>query len=407
MGASARVAPAAQPRYVLSPPPSRFPEEVIMSVHRRRALTRFALLGAASATVLLAAGPRAALGAAGQERHFLYVASPGVRNYVEYGGVGVLVFDIDAGYRFVKRIPTLDVPPGLAAENVKGIAASAATGRLYVTTPKRLVAFDLVTDRMLWNQVYEGGCDRMAIAPDGRLLYVPSFEGPHWRVIDGATGQSVATIVTHSGAHNTVYGIDGRRVYLAGLRSPVLRIADPRTHSVVGAAGPFGQSIRPFTVNGAQTLVFVNVNDLLGFEIGDLRTGKVLHRVEVAGYLKGPVKRHGCPSHGIALTPDERELWLADAANSRIHVFDATAMPPRQVASIALRDQPGWVTFSLDGRHAYPSTGEVIDTAARSVVAALVDETGRAVQSEKLLEVVFAHGKPVRAGDQFGVGRRR
>src|SRR5947207_7686231 len=132
----------------------------------------------------------------------------------------------------------------------------------------------------------------------------------------------------------------------------------------------------------------------------------MLHHVEVAGYAKGPVKRHGCPSHGIALTPDEKEIWLADGANSRLHVFDATARPPRQVASIALRDQPGWITFSLDGRHAYPSTGEVIDTASRRVVATLEDEAGRAVQSEKLLEIVFVEGRPVRVGDQFGVGRK-
>jgi len=37
--------------------------------------------------------------------------------------------------------------------------------------------------------------------------------------------------------------------------------------------------------------------------------------------------------HGIALSPDESELWLADAANSRVHVFDATSMPPKQLAS--------------------------------------------------------------------------
>ena len=55
----------------------------------------------------------------------------------------------------------------------------------------------------------------------------------------------------------------------------------------------------------------------------------------------GPVKRHGCPSHGIGLTPDEKELWVADAANQRVHIFDATVMPPRQVASITLRDEPG------------------------------------------------------------------
>jgi len=34
----------------------------------------------------------------------------------------------------------------------------------------------------------------------------------------------------------------------------------------------------------------------------------------------------------------------------------------------------------------------------------LRDETGAAVQSEKLLEIDFADGKPVRAGNQFGIG---
>jgi hypothetical protein len=340
------------------------------------------------------------------EHHFLYVASPGVRNYVEYGGVGILVFDKDAGYKFVRRIPTFVVPEGLAAENVKGIAASAGTGLLYVSTPKRLAAIDLTTEKMLWNHEYEMGCDRMAISPDGRLLYVPSFEGPIWRVVDGATGESVTTVVTNSGAHNTVWEPDGSRVYLAGLRSPLLRIADPRTHTVVGEVGPFGNAIRPFTIDAKRRRAYVNVNELLGFEVGDVGSGKVLARVEVSGYDKGPVKRHGCPSHGVALTPDGKEVWLADAANSRVHVFDATVMPPRQVASIVVRDQPGWVSFSLDGRHAYPSTGEVIETATRRVVATLTDEEGRAVQSEKLLEIVFAGGKPVRAADQFGVGGR-
>jgi hypothetical protein len=38
------------------------------------------------------------------ERQLLYVASPGTRNYVENGGVGILVFDSDNGYKFVRRV---------------------------------------------------------------------------------------------------------------------------------------------------------------------------------------------------------------------------------------------------------------------------------------------------------------
>ena len=45
--------------------------------------------------------------------------------------------------------------------------------------------------------------------------------------------------------------------------------------------------------------------------------------------------------------------------------------------------------------------------AVGEVVGRVRAETGRDVGSEKLLEVVFDGTKPVRAGDQFGIGNRR
>lgn len=107
------------------------------------------------------------------------------------------------------------------------------------------------------------------------------------------------------------------------------------------------------------------------------------------------------------MTPDEKEIWVSDAANQRVHIFDATAMPPRYLANIELRDQPGWVTFSIDGSLAYPSSGEVVDVKTHEIVARLTDEEGRAVGSEKLLEIDFEGGKPARAGNQFGIGSVR
>jgi len=340
------------------------------------------------------------------ERKLLYVAEPGIRNYLEYGGHGVLVFDIDHGHRFVKRIPAAGRDESGQPLNVKGVCANASTKRLYVSTTRTLTCFDLLTEEILWERPFPGGCDRMSITADGKVIYLPSFEGAHWQVVDALTGDVIKKIVPKSaGAHNTIVGPNRRHAYLAGLRSPLLSVTDAKRHEVIREVGPFSNFIRPFTVNGSGTLCFVNVNDLLGFEIGDLTTGKMLHRVEVQGFEKGPTKRHGCPSHGIGLTPDEKELWLTDAHNSRLHIFDATATPPKQVASIALRDQPGWVTFSIDGKYAYPSTGDVIEVATRRIIAGLKDENGVDVQSEKLLEIDFKDGQPVRAGDQFGLGR--
>jgi DNA-binding beta-propeller fold protein YncE len=269
------------------------------------------------------------------------------------------------------------------------------------------MCFDLVAGKLVWEKPYEGGCDRLALSPDGQVIYLPSLEKEHWHVIDARTGEVIKKIVTNSGAHNTIFGPDGKVVYLAGLKSPILRVADTATHEVVREIGPFGHFIRPFTVNGSQTLCFVNINGLLGFEIGDLKTGKFLHRIEVQGFSTGETKRHGCPSHGIGLTPDEKEIWLTDAHNSRLHIFDNTVMPPKQIASITLRDQPGWITFSIDGRYAYPSTGDVVEVSSRKIVACLSDEKGGAVQSEKLLEIDFSGEVPVRTGNQFGLGAVR
>jgi hypothetical protein len=349
-------------------------------------------------------GPRCA-SAADPELRRLYVAVPGIRDYLEYGGHGLLVFDIDHGHRFLKRIPTAGLVENGKPDNVKGICASAITKRIYIATIKSLTCLDLVTEKILWERGYEGDCDRMAISPDGKVIYLPSFEGPHWNVLEAMSGDVIAKITPNSGSHNTVYGLDGKHAYLAGLKSPLLTVADTSTHTAATTVGPFGASIRPFTVNGLQTRCFVNVNELLGFEVGDLNTGKKLFRVEVQGYSKGPVKRHGCPSHGIGLTPNERELWVCDATNQRLHIFDARVEPPKQIDSIALRDEPGWVTFSIDGRLGYPSTGDVIDTASHRIITTLADEYGAKVESEKLLEIDFQGNQPIRAGDQFGLGR--
>lgn len=335
-------------------------------------------------------------------QRLLYVATPGIRDYLEYGGHGILVFDIDNGHKFVKRIPSAGLDKDGKPLNVKGICASAATGRLYVSTTQQLMCFDLPTDKLLWERSYEGGCDRMAITPDGKTIYLPSLEKEHWHVVNALSGEVIKKLVLNSGAHNTIIGPDGRYAYLAGLKSPLLRVADTGKHEIVREVGPFGNVIRPFTIDGQQTRCYVNVNELLGFEIGDLKTGKVLARVEIAGFEKGPPKRHGCPSHGIGLTLDGREVWVTDAYNNRVHIYD-TQIPPGKLGDIRVRDQPGWITFSIDGKLAYPSTGDVIDVRSRNIIAELTDEKGTAVQSEKLLEIDLDGNRVIKTGNQFAL----
>src|SRR5207302_2236995 len=112
---------------------------------------------------------------------------------------------------------------------------------------------------------------------------------------------------------------------------------------------------------------------------------------------------HG--GHGIAWTPDEREVWVNDGGMPDVHVFDMHASPPQELRPVAVSHVPHWITFGIDGRFAYVAgrkgsedVTDVIDVPAHQSVTSLGP-------SEDLLEVDFADGSLVAVGNQFGIGR--
>ena len=135
---------------------------------------------------------------------FLYVAEPGIRNYLEYGGIGVLVFDIDDGTGSCRRIPTVRLTAGQEPDNVKGIVASAATGRLYVSTIKRVLAFDLVTESCSGTAPTTGAATGWPSRPTASALRAVVRRTALER-LDAGDGDAIARSSTNSGAHNTVY----------------------------------------------------------------------------------------------------------------------------------------------------------------------------------------------------------
>src|SRR6186713_109527 len=109
---------------------------------------------------------------AGAVKRYLYVAVPGIRDYLGYGGHGILVFDINNNHKFVKRIATKGFHPDNTPSNVKGIAVSISLNSIFISTIESLQRIDLGTDKILWEKAFEGGCDRMAISPDGKTMYL-------------------------------------------------------------------------------------------------------------------------------------------------------------------------------------------------------------------------------------------
>lgn len=343
-------------------------------------------------------------------RRLLYVTSRDGAG--GYGGKGIYVYDIDNHHQLIKFIAMPDLG------GTRGATACAATGRFYIAHDQnKLRCIDLTTEKTLWEKTYtkeQGGVDRIGITPDGKKLYAPGgwwSPAKHIKVIDGATGKTLTNIeVTRKGGlHNLIVSLDGRRVYCGSVRDDHLAVIDTATDKVISRVGPIIGVIQPLTINGSQSLAYINSHLYrkkgfgVGFEIGDIATGKILHVVNVPGMED---ERGRC--HGIGLTPDEKEVWLVDQVRKRLHVFDNRTLPPKFIKSLPMAmNSHGWICFSRDGRYAWPDTAEVFDVATKKVVAQLTDSPeaqGKPVASSKFIEIHFRGDKPVWAGRQMGVG---
>ena len=346
-------------------------------------------------------------------RHLVYVTLPGSLETPAYrNGVGIVVLDADNNYLFVKRIPTWDYAASTSPEQVSGVTASPMTNMIYVAARGRLGAWNLATDHKEWETTLDGSCcERPQITPDGKYLVVGSDLKDYWYVVDPLTGKLLHKLSAplSPGAHNLNLSPDGKTAFMSP-NNPVMTISDIATGRLIKNI-TFGDHIRVFVLNHDATRIYSNTNELDGFEIADVASGRIIAHVENSGDWKAkwnttprPRIPHGCPSHGIALVNDEKELWVADGVNNLIHVYDNTKPVPVEVGTIKPTHGVYWMTIGLDGKYAYVSSGDIIDTRTHKIVGSMNDEYGKPMYSEKLLDMTFRDGKLQRVANQFGNG---
>jgi len=362
-------------------------------------------------------GPQVARGFGNRDRRLVYVALPGGsaggQFSSEMNGVGIVVLDVDRNFEFVKRIPTWNVPASISPEEVSGVAASTATNMMYVATRGRLAAFDLGTDHKAWENTYDGTCcERPEVTPDGKTLVVGSDLKDFWYVIDAQTGSLKGKIDAPKSmfAHNMALSSDGRTVFMAP-NGVTMTVGDVPAKKAIKTI-TFSDHVRPFVINHDATRVYANLNNLLGFEIADVKTGKVIKRIEAPAEMWKPqwgdVTKHffghGCPSHGIAMTPDESEIWVVDNINYGVLVYDNTGEWPVLKMTFPTTASADWITMGIDGKYAFLSSADVVDVKTKKIVTQMKDEYGKPMHSEKYLEMSFSNGKLTRTVSQFGEG---
>jgi len=341
------------------------------------------------------------------EKELIYAAVPG----------SIVVLDAKNNYNFVKRIVFEQQPATLPLESIAGMAASTATNMVYVSTRGHLYAIDLLSEKVVWKNAYEPGtcCERGQVTPDGLTLEVGSDLKNFHRVIDARTGQVKGIIPTPQSMfnHNMNMSPDGKTVFDAA-NGNTMTIADMATMKPTGTI-TFSDHVRVFVINHDATRVYANLNNLLGFEIADVKTRKIIKRIEAPAEMwkakwADPNQHfygHGAPMHGIAMTPDESEIWIPDAINNQVLVYDNTGEWPKLDLSKSIKTEApnGWITMGLDGKLAYMASGDVVDVKTHKIVGLLRDEYGRHMDSEKVLDLAFnLQGKMVRKVNEFAIG---
>jgi hypothetical protein len=161
-------------------------------------------------------------------------------------------------------------------------------------------------------------------------------------------------------------------------------------------------------VDAERAVVYTTERGLLGFRVFDPARFK-RYVVRFEGFTWNPRFGPNPPSHGLSLAPDRPELWVLDAPNSTVHLFDVSAVPrerPHPLDDIRLSkplsgdenpcsqacDRIGLLRHGADGRFVYVGdSGDVIDVQKRERVA----NVEALHNSRVFFEVDFVDGRPL------------
>ncbi|MFQ5734120.1 MAG: hypothetical protein ACE5KM_19465, partial [Planctomycetaceae bacterium] len=264
-------------------------------------------------------------------------------------GNDVHVIDV-AKLKVVKRIVVGPQPHGIAAakdasvvfvavENFKG-----PVGELLWINPRTCEITHRLKVGPKPNQI--------ACTPDGRWVYVPCNDGRYW-VVDAKNRKVVTKIRTGGRPHNTLCSADGKHVYLSPMGSPRrVFIVDVAEHKVVGEI-PYSNSVRPPALAADEKRHFQHVDGMIGFEVSDVAARKVVARVR----HKVPKALQTKPSrcHGLAIRPDQKEIWSCNVEHRLVHVHDITKADYPEIATLPMIGRIYWLCFSPDSKYAFVS----------------------------------------------------
>lgn len=236
------------------------------------------------------------------------------------------------------------------------------------------------------------------------LLVVASSGASHVTLIDTDSGAKVAEVAVGKGPHEVVASADGRFAWVADSGATTVTLVDLEKRSAVKTlqlkdCGPHDfalpKSGSPLLITCGRQQTLLEIDPWTGEEVKR-------HALDVEGAWMTAVSRDGARAFtanlegggmtavdrksgrittiktsqgeiGIDVTPDGRQVWLANSVTSKVTVFDAATLEVLRTFETGA-ESPSRVRFTADGKRAVMTFGMTRKVGVFEVA------TGKAVQ---------------------------
>ena len=262
-------------------------------------------------------------------------------------------------------------------QNPHGVAYHRASGLLYVSIEHdhKLLKIDPWKETILAAAEVGVTPNQVTVTSDGNFVYVPLRGEAGLHIVDTRLMKPIKRFQLEEWPHNSYTGSDGSRVYVTTIMGGTIHVYNPAGHEELFVIKFPGEEVRPLAIPRDQKTIYAALSRLHGFVVVDPEQRKEVRRVKLPDLpANTPRPFLDTYTHGLALSPDEKELWVTSCPGNRVYVFSVPDLKP--LGSVETGTFPNWLSFRPDGKVLFASNQgansvTAIDVPARRVAATI------------------------------------